>query len=149
MLTITMDATQVNAKLDHVAGGIENMTVPFIKAGEDLVAYFAIRVFDQGGQAGSQWRALSPATLFMRAKHYGYYNRASVAEDKTLVWTGNLRAGFHKEVTSDSLRIYNDVPYFASHQLGEGVPKRQMLVVDKTVTQLIVDRLNKYISELV
>lgn len=140
---------KIELKLAKMAKSLEDYTKPFTKAGEDIVVYIGIRIFEQGGFPDERWEPLSAATISKRVQGVGWYSQSNVSSmDKILIWTGQLRSGFHKKVETTSVTIYNDVPYFKNHQLGYHTKKRTMLKLDQTMVKLVEDRINEYIKSL-
>lgn len=148
-IAFELDATKVAKRLSIVAAGLTDFSVPFEKAGNKLLLFYGVEVFDMQGVAGESWRNLSAATMRARARHWGYYKQAPVQTGKALVWTGRLQRGMRKQVDKNALRIYNDVPYFAFHQRAGGrPPQRRMLALTPFVITEVVGEVNKYANEL-
>ncbi len=151
MLTISIDQTKVQKKLNSVLDGLKDFTPIFEESGDDLLQYYGKTVFDsQGTESGVAWRSLSPATLYMRAHRYGYYKQPYLMMGQKLVWTGRLKKGFIKTIEATKLIISNPVDYFKYHQLGSSrTPKRKMLAVNKTVITMVMARFSEYLKKII
>jgi len=110
--------------------------------------------FDQWGNEQGKWNALSPRTVMMRKRRWGYYKRPGVgwSSRPVLVWTGRLKKGFKHQATSRHVRIYNDVPYFRYHQTRHGergsLPRRKMLALWPKLNAAIAKIMQQHIYEI-
>ena len=146
MITISLNSTKIQLKLDQLIQGVKDFSVPFDKAGTDLVEFFGGPVFEsQGEQSGVAWRELSLATLYMRENRQGYYKNPPIETDMILVWTGRLKGGFFKEVEPMQLVIGNDVEYFKYHQMSD----RKMLTINKFVVTDVTAQIKEYLNSLI
>lgn len=152
VVTITFDKRKVDLKLNKLLNGIEN-TKPLMKEiGEDAVKYFSDEVFKAQGKetSGGSWRPLAMSTLSARERRSGYYKNPPETTGKILIWTGRLRRGFEDYVEKTRVTISNKVPYFKYHQQGGGkLPKRQMLGITQKLINLVTEKSQKYINELI
>ncbi len=150
-LRITLDDTEVVKKLNQLASDIKDFKEPFNDAGSQLLTFYGKDVFrSQGSEAGEPWRALSAATLKMRANRSGYYRNPPIATNKILIWTGRLQNGFRKTVERTRLVIDNTVEYFKYHQSAFGRPaQRKMLAITPKVITIVVDAINDYLVKII
>ena len=150
-LTFSLDDTRVRKKLSGLSAGVRNFKKPFDAASSELLEFYGEEVFaSQGSAIGEPWRALAASTLAARAGRRGYYRKPPVTTDKILVWTGRLKKGFAREVTSRMLRIFNDVPYFKYHQKASGSPpQRRMLAINKNVITKVIRHVQRHVRGLV
>lgn len=145
-ITITADTTKVTKKLSGMAKGLSDFSKPLDLVGGDLLNFFGNEVFEtQGAALGEVWKALAASTLVLRAARSGYYKNTPIVTDKILIWTGNLKGGFKKEVKPLQLRIYNDDEKFKYHQKTQ----RRMLGVNAKVVTIVIDRINQYAEQII
>jgi len=148
-LVVQLDSEQLERKLDELTGSLKDFGRPFSVAGDKLVTAFSTDVvYAQGRLSGGKWKNWSPITMAARTKRTGYYKAPPERTDMILVWTGRLRRGFEKAVTSTTLIIRNTVEYFKDHQLGEGVPKRPILTINEAVVDIVMDEVNAHVARL-
>jgi len=114
-------------------------------SGQYLVDFFGTDVFEsEGAVYGSRWSELSPGYEQWKTQHYpgrGILER-----------TSTLRKSFGFMSTDTYLKVFNPVVYFRKHQLGEGVPQRMMMKLDKQrideIIMIMTDTFIKKISSL-
>lgn len=150
-LTFRIDETKVTKTFNNLARGLSSFQKPFTKAGDDLLRFYGVEVFDsQGRESGERWRQLAASTLLAREQRKGYYRNPPIAINKILVWTGRLQKGFEKQVTPKRLRIFNDVPYFKYHQKAGGRPaQRKMLAITSKVIDKVVKRVLEHVEDAI
>lgn len=146
-LKISLDDTEIRKKLDQLAGDLKSYKKPFTEAGDELLGFYGGEVFStQGRASGEPWRALSPATLKLRAERRGHYANPPITTNKILIWTGALQKGFEKTVSATRLVVKNTVDYFKYHQQASGrPPQRKMLHINSKVIEIVVKAVNNYI----
>lgn len=141
-LTFGLDATKVEKQLANLGRGLSDFRQPFTEAGDDLLRFYGVEVFDTQGQAsGDRWKDLAATTWLMREKRQGYYANPPIERNKILVWTGRMQRGFKKDVGRDTLRIFNEVPYFKYHQLSQ----RKMLTINERVISTVTKRVFEHV----
>lgn len=150
-LSFSLDDTRVKKKLSGLAAGVRDFKKPFDAAGSELLEFYGEEVFaSQGSAIGESWRALAASTLRARDARSGYYRQPPIMTGKILVWTGRLKKGFAREVTSRMLRVFNNVPYFKHHQRASGSPpQRRMLAINKEVITKVIRHVQRYVRGLV
>ena len=147
--SVTFDDSRVQLKLSQMHDKLRDMSKPLDDIGQKLIVFYGIDVFQTSGMRGlGRWKALAPATLMMRKTRQGYYKRAPIANDMPLLWTGKLRSSFTRKVTKDSLTVSNPTDYFRKHQLGEGVPKRPMMMINQFVKDTVTRAFAAYMNAL-
>ena len=145
-LRFSLDATQVEKKIDSMTKGLKDFREPLDNAGGDLLKFFGDTVFQsQGAEAGATWKRLAQSTLYARAHRIGYYANTPITLGKILIWTGRLMRGFEKAVTKTTLIIRNGVDYFKYHQLSQ----RKMLTINSKVITIVVGHIRTYADKLV
>lgn len=91
--------------------------------GQSFKEYYSTVPFaSRGSVFGDTWPDLNPAYKSQKAKKY--------PGRPILVRTGAMQKGFNFTSTRDSIRLGNQVKYFAKHQEGDGVPQRIMLALN-------------------
>jgi len=144
-ISIKMDDKQVIKKLGTISTGLKNFKEPLNKVGDDLVKFYGEKVFEtQGSAIGSKWAGLSPSTMDARLNRRGHYSNSPIATSKILIWTGALKKGFQKKVSSVKLIVSNNVKYFKYNQ-----GKRPMLGINREVINIVVKRFEEYIKKLI
>jgi len=143
-LSFSFDGKETLKKLARMAEGLKDMTAPFERSGESLLEFFKGEVFEsQGAALGERWRDHSASTKIARAKRWGYYKSDPVADAKVLVWSGRIRAGFKKQVSKNSLRIYNEDENFKKNQ-----PSRKMLRITSKVIEIVTRDVYSHIKDV-
>lgn len=150
-LSFRVDSSEVTKTFNDLGRGLTSLQKPFTKAGDDLLRFYGVEVFDtQGGAIGENWRKLAASTLMARDRRTGYYKLPPVETGKKLIWTGAMKSGFKRQVAPKRLRIFNDVPYFKYHQKAGGKPpQRKMISLTPNVIETVVNHIVDYIEELV
>ena len=116
-------------KLLAAAGAASNLKPAFREVAEGLRGH-AGRQFDtKGGEGGTAWRPLAPATLAKRRKRKGYYRRLRVSGSKPLQATGRLKRSFTKKGAKHVEQISNaEMEWGSKHPLAhlhaQGVASR-------------------------
>jgi len=144
-LTFTIDDKEVIKKMSDLTKGVKDFKQPLNEAGDKLLSYYGDDVFASQGAliGGTQWKKLSPATLKARAYGQGHYAKPAIATNMILVWTGTLKKGFRKAVTSTKLVIDNTVEYFKYNQ-----KTRKMLDINAKVIEIAIKSIYEYIEKL-
>lgn len=149
-LVISLDSEKLTKKLTQIEQEIGDLRRPFATAGDKLVKSFANDVVEaQGRLSGGAWTPWSTTTIAARERRTGHYSNSPERTDLILVWTGKMRKGFERAVTSTTLIIRNTVDYFKQHQLGGGrVPKRPILTINSAVVDVVVEEVENHIKKL-
>lgn len=143
-ITFTLDDREVTKKINSLADGVKSFKKPFETVGDELLGFYGEDVFASQGQlSGGKWRNLSVETLKARKYGYGHYAKTPIATNMILVWTGTLKKGFKKAVTSTRLTIRNTVKYFKYNQ-----PARKMLTINQYVIEKVTATFNEYLAKL-
>lgn len=127
---------ELSDKLRDAADKVENLRPIMEDIGDYLTGFFGGEVFaSRGGVFGHPWPALNSAYAVLKAKEW--------PGAPPLVQTGQMQRSFESQATSDYVRITNSDPKFERHQLGQGVPQRVMMDLDRprlTNIVALVDR---------
>lgn len=107
------------------------------KAGGDILTFIKHDVFDSEGAAlFGKWRKLSPVYAAWKAKRF--------PGAKILVQSGTMKNSFRKRIEMGKrLIIDNTDQKFPWHQLGMGVPKRQMLGINQVIMDMVSQRIHE------
>lgn len=101
------------------------------------------RNFESEGRLGSGgsggWPPLSASTLSAR--------RREGRGGSMLVVSGRLRKGTKIETGGAQARIFNAVPYAASHQFGLGVPRRPFFPAPRRIRAILHPELERFVEE--
>jgi phage virion morphogenesis protein len=106
--------------------------------GEYLVLSTDDRFRNEVDPSGNNWRPDSPRTIAMK--------RAQGRILKTLQSTGRLRSSLAYRAESDRVVVGTNVSYAAKHQLGQGVPRREFLGVNRQDLKEIASILQDYLA---
>jgi phage gpG-like protein len=101
--------------------------------------------FNRDGEG--DWQRLAEATIDAKARKHQdpRIMRASGALYKSL--TGDRARGALRRKSRYQMRYGTTVFYARFHQMGKGVPKRELITVDAALTRRIVDALESYASK--
>lgn len=115
--------------------GLMDFSEALRETGENLKEYFGGQVFEShGGVYGTPWKALSPATVAFKSRHFRQF--AAVP----LQATGEMRRSFAYHASATHLEIINEAPYFKYHQSTEPrkkLPRRPMFAINRDVKAII------------
>lgn len=126
-------------KLNRLGEELLHLPGEFEQLGEELTEYYAERpIASQGGVFGSRWPPLNPEYSIEKARDF--------PGRPMLVRTGAMASSFGFQSGVNFVRIDNAADYFRRHQLGEGVPQRLMLSVNKAVQKTVEDILGEGIE---
>jgi len=111
-------------KLQNYTGALSNLRKVTVAIGQGMVDFYSTVPFVSGGGVyGDKWQELNPSYRKWKSKNY--------PGKGILVASGEMQAGFTYVADRQSVRISNPVEHFEKHQLGDGVPQRVMMKLDK------------------
>lgn len=143
--TVNLDTSEVKQKMEEISKGLADLSEPLDNTGKELIEFLGEENFEkQGAALDAPWAPHSVWTLQARARGYGHYAKQPIATDKILVWTGELKAGFTKQVERTTLTIENTVEYF-KYNIG----KRQMMGLNESVITIIEKNFANFLQDLV
>lgn len=137
-----MDTTEVNKTFKGMIDAAKDYTKPLEDAGDEMLAIYGDKVFQQQGSQGLKWKELSASTLMMRENRTGYYAQPPVQTGKILIWTGRLMGGFQKRAERLKLTINNTVDYFKYQQ-----KKRKMLYINKDIIDIVAQKVIQHTND--
>lgn len=144
-MLISVELTGVNSaqlKITHIVGGLLNFKDAMVAIGRSFKQYYGTMPFASKGTIyGEEWAPLDPQYRSWKARVF--------PGKPTLVRTGELSSGFEFTATGNSVKIGNQVEYFDKHQLGEGVPQRIIMALNRNRAQAAYDILAKDIAQKV
>jgi phage gpG-like protein len=129
--------SQVEVKLNKIAAGIKKPQVPLKRIGIKILN-LVNKNFQQEGQEGDKWKALSPATI------------ARKGSSRILVDTGNLRASYTYQLRGNSaVQIGSPVFYSIWHEEGtKDIPQRPVLPKKNTTLRIAKQEVQRYLVEI-
>ncbi len=144
MIQVTIDGVaRLIQGFEEAAAKVGTTTPVLENAGALLVKNFRANFPEEGRRLEDHtWQPLTAATIADRLRK-GY------PAGPILTRTGDLKLGFTYDLKPDvSVRVYNDVDYFAYHQLGMGHnPERRMIVFPQWLQQDVIALFTKFIHE--
>jgi phage gpG-like protein len=142
---LTTTGTQNSAAVLNSIGGRGADARPAWPAIFKLMQADTGQRFDRGGEG--DWQKLAEATIDAKARKHQdpRIMRASGALYKSL--TGDRGRGALRRKSRYQLTYGTSVFYARFHQLGKGVPKRELITVDAALARRIVDALERYVSK--
>jgi len=117
---------------------IGDLTPAMKNIGEYLVLATDDRFRNETDPAGNKWQPNSPRTIAIK--------RAEGRILRVLQSTGRLRSSIVARAESDRVIVGTNVSYAAKHQLGQGVPQREFLGVNKQDLKEIAIILQEYLA---
>lgn len=145
-INIKVDDKQVRKLINNIETGVKSFKEPLSGAADELMNdFFGKKVFDtQGAAIGSSWAALHASTLRARAKRSGHYSNPPITTSKILIWTGNLKSGFKKQVDKFKAIITNNIDYFKYTS-----EKRRVFGINAEVINIVIKHFEKYLKKIV
>lgn len=143
MLTMSLKLEglpETKAMLGRVKRVLNDMRPALTSAGEYLLQVFSVEAFESEGSIyGRPWPRLQPAYSLLKSQRYpgrGILER-----------TGELRKGFRLSVGATHALIANAVPHGKYHQLGQGVPQRIIVALEKRQRDGVETRVRANVME--
>lgn len=129
-VTITVDAKEVEAILDHAIRASSNLTPTWKKIDKRLHVFFRKQFETSGARAGARWKPLLLRTQRARVRPGG--NRGGVNRP---LWDHARLKKSMQAPGPESVRVFRplsyergtQVPYSRFHQEGDGVPERAFI----------------------
>ena len=115
---IISGTNQLDQKLRAHRQRLENLQPALRQAGEYLILEIDRRFEEEVDPLGRPWKPLAPATIAKK--------RAEGKIQKILQRTGFMRSQTFYQIRGNSLVVTNSDPKLRRHQLGLGVPKREV-----------------------
>lgn len=129
------------AKLKGYTRKLNDLRPATTAIGKHMTIFYATQPFlSQGGVFGERWDPLNPQYRKWKSKKY--------PGKGILVREGTMQKSFVYDADKDSVRITNTADHFRHHQLGEGVPQRVMMKLDKARRRTAADILREEIIEM-
>jgi phage gpG-like protein len=129
-------------KFDDIEGYLDDLRKPLNDTGDLLMDKYDDNFPAEGRILRKPWKQLKASTLAQKAR-LGFGNKGILER------TGKLRKGFEKKVTSGSVRVFNEVPYYKHHQKGSGrLPQRKMIDITENIKQDIIEIFRKRLSKV-
>lgn len=123
---------QLSAYLGIVGTNVRDFRAPLQKISSEMLKTFDLNYSERGALFGG-WPARSKSQPW-----------------PLLQKTGRMRGAFTRRVSSDTLTLGNDAPYFKYHQsnrLRTRLPRRVMLMVDEARRSFIIKSFQQHLID--
>ena len=134
----TYDIEDIEELFKEVLNTVTDRKAVLQEVGEALLLNLDQRFEAEVDPSGKKWQKLSPFTLRLKEEQKRIL--------KILQSTGRLRRSFEYTINQDDLVIGTNVSYAKKHQLGIGVPKREILGVSEEDKEIIKEILEDYLG---
>ncbi|WP_243033004.1 phage virion morphogenesis protein [Vibrio cincinnatiensis] len=144
--SVSINDDEIQNRLNQLLKKGADLTPAFASIGEDLLISHDQRFRDQKSPDGVPWAPLSETTKALKTKNV----------DTILVLNDILRSTFNYQATPESLLFGSPLIYAATHHYGritapnsmipnKEIPARQLLGVDASDRDMILDTLSDYL----
>jgi len=144
-VSIKYDDKEIKRYFNKVEKGLRDFKEPLGDSADELIKeFYGDKVFEtEGAAVGKKWSPLKARTLQARARGYGHYAKSPITTGRVMIWTGALKKGFKKTVSSFKAVIENKVKYFKYAN-----NKRPVFGINKEVMSIVEKNFEKYFKKI-